>query len=318
MSRFRSALPQLSGELFLTEAGLETTLVFVERLDLPHFASFPLLDQPKRRQWMRDYYLEFAKLATRLDVGAVFESPTWRANPDWAAKLGYDASNLERVQRDAVRMLEEVRDEAAANRPIVISGNLGPRADGYVIANAMSADEAAAYHGTQIETFADTAADLVCAMTLNYVAEGVGIARAAKAAGMPVVLSYTVETDGKLPTGQSLDDAIAETDCETGGYPAYYMINCAHPTHFEHVLSEGSILSERVRGLRANASKRSHAELDEAPDLDAGDPAELGREYAALRTKLPRLSVLGGCCGTSQSHVEHILAECRPSPAATA
>lgn len=312
MSRYRNALPQLSGELFLTEGGLETTLVFHDGIDLPYFASFPLLDRPEGRDHLRRFYLDFARLAERFDAGAVFESPTWRANPDWAAKLGYDGDALARVQRDSVRLLEEVRQESGAERPIVISGNLGPRADGYVVADAMTADEAAEYHRPQIETFADTGADMVCAMTLNYTAEGVGITRAAERAGMPVALSYTVETDGKLPTGESLAEAVERTDGETGGYPAYYMINCAHPTHFDHALPDDGAWRERIAGLRANASRRSHAELDEAPDLDAGDPVELGREYAELRAKLPRLSVMGGCCGTDKRHIEQIANACRP------
>ena len=147
---------------------------------------------------------------------------------------------------------------------------------------------------------------------MNYVEEPIGIARAAKAAGMPVVISFTLETDGRLPTGQTLKDAIVEIDAETGKAPAYYMINCAHPTHFEGALEAGEAWIKRLRGLRANASTRSHAELDQATDLDAGNPVELGRQYAELRRKLRHVTVLGGCCGTDFRHVEQICFACEP------
>ena len=188
----------------------------------------------------------------------------------------------------------------------MISGNLGPRGDGYRADSRMSAAEAADYHGEQIATFAATEADLISAFTLNYVDEAIGIVRAAQAAGMPVVISFTLETDGHLPSGQRLADAIRETDAATGGAPAYYMINCAHPSHFRERLAEGGDWCGRIRGLRANASRLSHAELDEASDLDEGNPDELGADYRDLRRLLPELAVFGGCCGTDYRHVEAI------------
>ena len=147
---------------------------------------------------------------------------------------------------------------------------------------------------------------------MNYAEEASGIARAAREAGMPVALSFTVETDGRLPTGQPLNEAIAQVDSETGAYPAYYMINCAHPTHFDTVLAPESEWINRIGGLRANASRMSHAELDEAEELDAGDPVELGQEYADLKRHLPNLTVLGGCCGTDHRHIEQIGLACAP------
>src|SRR4029079_8642649 len=176
---------------------------------------------------------------------------------------------------------------------------------GYSPDRIMSAAEAQEYHAAQVAVFAASEADLVSAFTINYVNEAIGVARAAKAASMPVVISFTVETDGKLPTGQTLKDAIIETDAATGNAPAYYMLNCAHPTHFADVLS-GAPWVRRLRGLRANASTRSHAALDAAPDLDAGDPVALGEQYHALRTRFPQLTILGGCCGTDHRHVEQI------------
>jgi S-methylmethionine-dependent homocysteine/selenocysteine methylase len=248
--------------------------------------------------------------------GFVLESPTWRANPDWAEKIGYSREKLADMNRKAVELMVELRTEFETPRsPMPISGNIGPRGDGYQPGKLMSAREAEAYHGEQIAVFRDSAADLTSAFTINYVAEAIGIARAAKAAGMPAVISFTLETDGRLPTGQTLQEAIVQTDAETGATPAYYMINCAHPTHFEGALNAGEPWTGRVRGLRANASMRSHAELDQATDLDVGDPDDLGRRYAALRRRFRHINVLGGCCGTDHRHVEAICLACEPAAA---
>jgi S-methylmethionine-dependent homocysteine/selenocysteine methylase len=193
----------------------------------------------------------------------------------------------------------------------VISGNIGPRGDGYDPGKAMSADEAHAYHGWQVELFRDAGADCVSAFTMTNVGEATGVARAAQAAGMPSVISFTVETDGRLPAGDTLGAAITAVDAATDGAPAYYMINCAHPTHFEDVLDAGSEWVKRLGGVRANSSRRSHAELDNAPELDAGNPAELGEQYGDLLRRFPQITVLGGCCGTDHRHVECISRACR-------
>jgi S-methylmethionine-dependent homocysteine/selenocysteine methylase len=292
---------------------METTLIFHEKIDLPLFASFDLLKDAQGTEQVRRYYARYARLARDAGLGFVLESPTWRANIDWAGKLGYDRTRLADINRKAIEVMLEMRAEFETPRsPMVISGNIGPRGDGYRPEALMSAQEAEDYHGEQIDVFAATAADLVSGFTLNYANEAIGIARAAKAAGMPVVISLTVETDGHLPTGQSLKDAIEEIDTETGRAPAYYMINCAHPTHFDGALQNGEAWLQRVRGIRANASTRSHAELDQATDLDAGDPVALGRQYADLRRKLKHITVLGGCCGTDFRHVEQICFACEP------
>ena len=303
----RERLPQLDSGLYLTDGGIETTLVFHEGIDLPLFAAFDLLKDEEGIETLRRCYAPYAQLARERGLGLVLESPTWRASPRWAAELGYSEEELDRLNRRAIALLEELRDEYGSDEaPFVISGNIGPHDDGYDPQEILTADAAQAYHSTQIATFADTAADLVSALTITYVDEALGITRAAGEAGMPVVISFTVETDGRLPSGQALRDAIAEVDRETGEAPAYYMINCAHPTHFEDVLEDGAGWQERIRGLRANASARSHAELDEATELDEGDPADLGARYAALRELLPSLNVLGGCCGTDHRHVREI------------
>ncbi|HKT60379.1 MAG TPA: homocysteine S-methyltransferase family protein [Gemmatimonadales bacterium] len=307
MSKYRKHLPQLGDDLFLTDGGLETTLIFHEGVSLPCFAAFDLLRDEPGTEVLRRYFERYARIAREQERGLVLETPTWRANPDWAARLGYDAAALADANRRSVGLLLEIRDAFESRRtPIVISGNLGPRGDGYVPGALMSADQAHAYHAPQVELFAETDADLVAAFTMNYPEEAIGIARAAKDAGMPVAISFTTETDGRLPSGLPLADAITYTDDETAGHPAYYMINCVHPTHLAGALAESGGWQERVRGLRANASRRSHAELDASPDLDAGDPDQLALEYRDLRSAFRRLAVVGGCCGTDHRHVEAI------------
>lgn len=314
MAKYRSALPQLSGEFFMTDGGIETTLIFLEGQDLPHFAAFDLFKAPEGEGVLRKYFLTYAEMAKRFNTGLILETATWRANADWGDKLGYSMDALAEANAKAVRLIEEIRrNYETPETPIVISGCVGPRGDGYRADRAMSDTEAEDYHRAQVETFAGTEADLVTAITMNYAEEAVGLARAAKRAQMPVVISFTVETDGRLPTGQSLGDAIRQVDDSTSGYPIYYMINCAHPSHLDQVASGEEAWRERVRGLRANASRMSHAELNEAPELDAGSPSELGREYAGLRSRqLKRLNVMGGCCGTDHRHVEHIALACLP------
>lgn len=302
--RYRDGLPQLDGDLFLTDGGIETVLIFDEGLELPAFAAFALLDDAAGTEQLRRYYAPYLALARERGLGFVLESPTWRASPRWAAELGYDAEQLDGLNRKAIALLEEIRAEHEASAaPLVISGCIGPHDDGYNPSELLSPEAAQAYHATQIETFAGTPADMVTALTMTYAEEAVGIVRAAARAGLPVAISFTVETDGRLPSGQALAAAIEQVDHETGGGPSYYMINCAHPTHFAPVLEDADGWVERIRGLRANASTRSHAELDEAEELDEGDPAGLGAGYADLRERLPRLNVLGGCCGTDHRHV---------------
>ena len=313
MTVYRTALPQLGGDLFVTDGGIETTLIFHDGLELPDFAAYALLDRPDGEAALQKYFRAYGAIARRFGVGLILESATWRASRDWAARLGHTPAELARLNHAAVRLLEGLRGEAEeAGTRAVISGCVGPRGDGYNPTSLMSIEEAASYHAEQIGVFADTAADLVTAITMNYVEEAIGITRAAHRAGVPAVISFTVETDGRLPTGDTLPAAIERVDAETAAYPVYYMINCAHPTHFERVLDGTQPWAQRVRGLRANASRQSHAELNEATVLDIGDPVELGREYAELKRRLPRLNVMGGCCGTDHRHVEQIAAACVP------
>jgi homocysteine S-methyltransferase len=310
--KYRQRLPQADGRLFLTDGGLETTLIFHEGWDLPAFEAFTLLESEKGRAAIRAYYDRYIPLAVEQGTGFILDAPTWRANPDWAAKIGYGRERLAKINLDAIQFMAEIRERHETERsPMVISGVIGPRGDGYDPGKVMSAEEAQAYHGWQIRIFRDAGADYVSAYTLTNINEALGFARAAQAAKMPCVVSFTLETDGRLATGERLAEAIAAVDAATEHGPAYYMINCAHPTHFDHVLDETAAWTQRVGGLRANSSRRSHAELDNSPELDTGDPEELGAQYAELRRRFPHLTVLGGCCGTDHRHVACISTACR-------
>jgi homocysteine S-methyltransferase len=302
-------LPQLSGDrVFVTDGGLETELVFHDGIDLPCFAAFPLLDDPDQRGRLRHYYDGYLDIARTHDAGFIVETPTWRANPDWAGQLGYSLAQLDAVNRSAVALAEEVREAAVADGiPVAVSGCIGPRGDGYDPASAMTPEKAQRYHSAQIGTFADTSADQVTAMTITNADEAIGIVRAAATAGIPVAMSFTVETDGRLPTGQPLHEAIERVDAETGAAAAYFMVNCAHPSHFASALEHAGPWRQRLVGLRANSSVRSHAELDEATELDDGNPMDLGAQHAALQDRLPAVRVLGGCCGTDARHVAAIV-----------
>ena len=287
---------------------METTLIFHAGVELPHFASFVLLDDERGQETLSEYYLPYVDLAREHGRGIVLDTPTWRANPDWGARLGYSPAALADVNRRGVELLERLRAEAADGVTLVISGCIGPRGDGYRADELMTADAAEEYHRPQVEAFAETSADLVTALTMTYAAEATGVVRAAEAAAIPAVVSFTVETDGRLPSGQPLGEAIEEVDAETGGAAAYFMLNCAHPTHFADVVEDAGPWVDRLRGLRANASAKSHAELDEAEELDEGDPLELARSYRDLSARLRNLTVVGGCCGTDHRHVGAICA----------
>jgi S-methylmethionine-dependent homocysteine/selenocysteine methylase len=294
-------LPQLDAGLFLTDGGMETWLIYEAGFELPQFASFPLLDDPRGVEALRAYFAPYVEIARERGTGLVLDAPTWRASSRWGELLGYSAERLAGVNRRGVERMEEIR-AAAPDVRLVIGGCVGPCDDAYAPSEQISADEAYAYHRPQIETLAGTAADFVNALTLTYSAEAIGIARAANDSNMPVAISFTVETDGRLPGGETLGDAIAST--EAGADVTYFMVNCAHPTHFVGAL-DGDWL-ERVWGVRANASAKSHAELDEADELDPGDPQELAAHYPELRERLPNLCVAGGCCGTDGRHIAAI------------
>lgn len=308
MAKYRHRLPQLQGGLFLSDGGLETSLIFHDGIDLPYFAAFPLLRTEEGRATLIRYFRNYLNLANAHGLGFILDTVTWRANPDWAVKLDIGHAELDAINREAVSFAAALREEfeRVSKGPGVVNGVIGPRGDGYVVDHKMTSGEAALYHAAQVRSFKAAGADMVSAITMNYPEEATGIAIAAMKAGMPVVISFTVETDGRLASGATIGEAITAVDSATGAYPTYFMINCAHPSHFEGVLPHDETWIGRVRGVRANASHMSHAELDEATELDDGDPADLGARYRALRQSLPRLNVLGGCCGTDHRHISAI------------
>jgi len=303
------SLPQLDGGLFLGDGGLETTLIYGHGLDLPEFAAFPLLDSADGRAHLQRYYRPFLELcAATPAAGFLFDTPTWRASADWGERLGYDAGALARINREAVQFVREMRDawQPRLAGPIVVCGIIGPRGDGYVAAAPDSVDEATAFHRPQAEVLRDAGADMLAAVTMTSVAEAIGVARAAQAVGLPVSISFTVETDGRLPSGEHLREAVELVDGDALARPAYFGVNCAPPSHFDTCFDEGGAWLDRIRSVRANASSRSHAELDAATEIDLGDMADLADRYVRLRASIPRLNVLGGCCGTDGRHMKAI------------
>lgn len=302
-------LPQTEGGWYLTDGGIETVLIYQDGVELPEFAAFVLLDSAAGRETLRRYYRRYLQIAAAAPgAGFVLESPTWRAGLDWGRRLGYDAAAMHGFNRAAIGLMRELQSEWSTRiaGAIVVSGCVGPRGDGYAPGAPMDGDDAWRAHRPQVEALAAAGADMITAVTMTTSGEAIGVARAAAEAGRPCAVSFTVETDGRLPSGEPLAEAIARTDAEAGGAPAYYMVNCAHPSHFDAVLERGGAWTRRIRGLRANASRRSHAELDTMTTLDDGDPADLAGRYRRLREPLPNLNVLGGCCGTDHRHVAAI------------
>lgn len=307
MSQYRTNLPQLANKLFLTDGGMETTFVFHQNIELPCFASFDLLKSREGETVLRNYYRKYAKIACNNGMGFILESPTWRASSAWGKQMGYSDIALEAINSQAIELMVEIRDEFEnESSPMVISGCLGPADDGYNPSAFMTIEQAQDYHAVQVKTFANTRADMVSAFTLCYVEEAIGITLAAQSADIPVVISFTLETDGCLPSGQTLQSAIEMVDEKTMNGPAYYMINCAHPTHFNKTLQGDHAWLKRIGGIQANASCKSHAELDECTELDDGNPVEFGQQYREFKSHLHHLNVLGGCCGTDHRHIQQI------------
>lgn len=301
----RTPLPQLSADRFITDGGLETSIIFQQGIDLPDFAAYVLLESDEGQAALRHYYTPYLDLAAATATGILVDTPTWRASLDWGARRGHDTERLAEINRRAVTFVSELVD-GWPDVDAVINGAIGPRGDGYAVGDTMSIAEAASYHELQVDAFVQAGAAMTTAVTMTYVEEAIGIARAAHAAGIAAVISFTTETDGRLPSGQTLAEAITQTDEATGGSPAYYMINCAHPTHFAAAVDTGEPWLERIKGIRANASVLSHAELDEATELDRGDIPQWVTEYTSLDRVLPDLRVVGGCCGTDHEHVAAI------------
>jgi homocysteine S-methyltransferase len=295
--------------LFLTDGGIETDLIFNRGIDLPFFASIMLLRTQEGEEALNGYFRPYLDLARRLGTGFELVSASWRASPDWAPQLGLSQEELDDLNRVSIQRLRALQDEYA-DVPTIVSGCIGPRGDGYDPGRIMSVDQARDYHSRQASTLGHAGADQIAAITMTNIPEATGIALAAKSLDIPVVISFTVETDGLLPTGDTLQDAITAVDEATGSYAAYFMINCAHPDHFAGALREGGEAMRRIGGIRANASRCSHAELEAMTELDDGNPQELALLYRLIRESFPGITVLGGCCGTDVRHIEAIAEAC--------
>lgn len=315
-SKYRRRLPQLGATRLLTHGGIETSLIFHDGFDLPQFAAFTLLASDEGRAALRRSYERYVQVARDQGVGFVLDSPTWRASRDWGEKLGYDALALAEANQAAAAMMHELRAAFEAEQPFVVSGNMGPRGDGYAPGALLTPAESEEYHREQAAALDAAGVDMISAVTITHAGEAAGIARACARRDLPLALGFTLETDGRLPSGQTLGEAIREVDADPSGGPSYYMITCAHPDHFRAILDPDADWTRRIRGLRANASRKSHAELDEAETLDDGDPAALAQDYAALLPLLPNLRVFGACCGADHRHVREIGAVCAPAAAA--
>jgi homocysteine S-methyltransferase len=306
MSKYRQDLPQLSGELFLADGGVETDLMFNHGIEIRGFAAHTLLPDPTGRKALSKYFRGFLSLANEHDAGFILDSQTWKTHMHWAAHLGENEQELHEANKESIAFIAGLRNEFSGNiQPIVLSAPIGPRGDAYAPEAEVAADEAEEYHAKQLGWLAETEVDMVTATTFTQSTEAIGVVRAARSLGLPIVVSFTVETDGKLPTGQPLGEAIQAVDNATNSAAAYFMVNCAHPDHFFHVL-EDSDRARRIRGLRCNASRLSHAELDECEELDDGDPVEFGEQYKLIAKKMPWLNVFGGCCGSDLRHLRQI------------
>lgn len=297
----------------LADAGMETYLIYREGIDLPEFASFTVLRDLVGRTALIRYYQDIIDVAVRDGRPLLLDTATWRASADWGALLGYSATDLDGANAAGVSLLLDLRADSGA--PFAIGGCIGPRGDGYAASSGMTQQQAADYHGPQIASLATAGAEYITAMTLGDPNEAAGILDAARASGLPAVVSFTIETDGRLASGQDVWAAIEETDRLTDGYASGYLINCAHPIHLELAFGSDAPLMQRVRGIRVNASAHSHAELDAATTLDDGDPAELARRCASLVERYPRIAIVGGCCGTDARHISAISAALPPLPA---
>jgi homocysteine S-methyltransferase len=308
MSQYRDQLPQLSGDLFLTDGGVETDLIFNHGIEIREFAAHTLLPDPVGREALANYFRGFLQLANEHGTGYILDSQTWKAHTHWGADLGEDDAFLRRANEESIAFIAGLREEFTSNdMPIVLNAPIGPQGDAYAPEAEVAAEQAEEYHSKQLGWLAATDVDMVSALTFTQSDEAIGAVRAAKNAGLPVVVSFTVETDARLPTGQPLGEAISAVDEATDSSAAYFMVNCAHPDHFFHVL-DGSDWTRRIRGLRCNASRLSHAELDECEVLDPGDAEELAGQYRSLFESMPWLNVFGGCCGSDLRHVTKIAA----------
>lgn len=306
----------LSQRRYLTYGGNETYLLFVQGFPLREFCAFEVFeDEAAWTRLVSGLLAPIAKAAADSKMGLMTDCLVWRASADYARRLGTaDVATLnERAVRRTRDFLAGWRDGSASAKacPVIVSADHGPRGDGYAVTGRVAADAAYDYHAPQVEALAAAGVDLLVPLTMTSLQETLGILRAAQRHGLPALVSPTIEPDGKLPDGTPLGDFVRAVDEATAGYPVAFMVNCVHPTHLEPILRGGRERGEawvsRIRGLRANASAKTHAELDNSTELDRGDPVALAAGVQSLQRTYD-LSVVGGCCGTDAEHLQRIAA----------
>lgn len=294
-----------NGGNVMINGGLETTLIYKHNLDLPFFSCIDLFKTEETKQIMYDYYLDYVKAAKKYNVPVIIDTPTWRFNKDWAIQSGYNDQQLANRNKEAVDLVRGLKD---VYDNVIISGELGPRYDGYVISEKMTTEEAQQYHSAQVESFSSSNVDIITAATMNYVEEALGVTLAAKSTSTPLVVSFTLSSEGDLPSGMTLKEAIMKVDTISGEYPLHYMINCVHPVYFAELLKKNKDQAwiKRIKGIRPNASSKSHEELDNLGTLDVGDMDELANYCKEIQDSCKHIKLFGGCCGTTVEHIECI------------
>ena len=299
-------LPHETDRIFLTDGGTETWLEYKRDFKLTNFSAFHLLNDPEATKAIREYYIKTAQVAQELGTGFIFDSLTYRASRDWGDLLGYSKDSLAEMNQRCLTLYREIAEEVGLlPEDTVISGNIGPGGDAYQLNETLTAENSEEYHIDQVQTFKSAAVDIVTGLTLNSVQEAVGIARAAAKVGLPSVISFTLEKNRRLRSGETLQQAIELVDDAADVAPAYYMINCSHPVDYGPAL-EPKPWAKRIRGLRSNASSLDHGTLCQLGHLEEGDPEELAQQNGDFKKSFPHINVFGGCCGTDFVHVKKI------------
>lgn len=301
-----SKLPQMNGRDMTCGGGIETWLQYVDGFELRHFCLFELLDDKRGVACLTDYHRKLVEAAVPHGFGVINEGLHYRASRDWGELIGYSREGLEEINIRGIEFYKDfAREYDSPETPMIVGGVIGPRGDAYNVARAMAAAEAEDYHSEQILTFKKAGADQITAATLSSIEEAIGIARAAKAADMPVVISLFVKQGGRLSGGETVEEAITKVDAATGNVPAYYMINCTHPTEFEPALTADD-WNRRLGGFMPNAVAMETLDLCKLGHLEDGNPEELGGQMADLARRFPHIHVWGGCCGTDGRHIGQI------------
>lgn len=302
-----NSLPQLNGQICLTEGGIETYMQYKKGHELKSFCLFDLMNDPDAVSDLRVYHERLIEVALKHKVGAILDGIHYRTSRDWGELLGYSRQGLKEIVIRGVEFYKDLaRQYQTAHSPMPVSGVVGPRGDAYAIGHIMTAAEAQDYHAEQIETMKLAGADFATALTFSQVDEAIGVVRAAQTFDFPVVVSFALGADGHLKTGVPLADAITAVDQATQNGPAYYMINCTHPVDFASAFEDPGPWINRVCGLRPNASSLAHGVLCQLGHLEEGNPDELAEQMADMANRFPHINVWGGCCGTDYAHIDKI------------